>query len=65
MFIVVCNNGDLRLCGGNTELEEGVELCLSKTWGTICDGFWSTSDANVACWQLGFAPLGIRPQAEL
>ena len=58
IYEVICNNGDLRLCGGNTELEGRVELCWNETWGTICDGFWSTSDANVACRQLGFAPLG-------
>ena len=58
IYEVICNNGDLRLRGGNTELEGRVELCWNETWGTICDGFWSTFDANVACRQLGFAPLG-------
>ena len=57
-YEVVCYNGDLRLRGGNTELEGRVELCWNETWGTICDGFWSTFDANVACRQLGFAPAG-------
>ena len=57
--IVICNNGDLRLRGGNSELEGRVELCWNETWGTICDGFWSTFDANVACRQLGFAPAGM------
>ena len=57
-YAVLCNNGDLRLRGGNTELEGRVELCGNETWGTICDGFWSVNDANVACRQLGFSPLG-------
>ncbi len=57
--VVICNNGDLRLRGGNTELEGRVELCWNETWGTICDGFWSANDANVACRQLGYSPAGL------
>ena len=58
-YVVICNNGDLRLRGGNTEFEGRVELCWNETWGTICDGFWSNNDANVACNQLGFSPRGL------
>lgn len=58
VHVVLCNNGDLRLRGGNSSFEGRVELCWNETWGTICDGFWSTFDANVACRQLGFAPAG-------
>ena len=57
---VVCNNGDLRLMGGTNRYEGRVELCYNETWGTICDGFWSTNDANVACRQLGFADSGMK-----
>ena len=58
MFPDHCNNGDLRLMGGSTRYEGRVELCWNETWGTICDGFWSTNDANVACRQLGFLDTG-------
>ena len=58
MFPDLCNNGDIRLMGGSNMYEGRVELCWNETWGTICDGFWSTNDANVACRQLGFLDTG-------
>ena len=55
---VLCGNGDLRIVNGPSELEGRLEICWNETWGTICDGGWSTFDANVACRQLGYAPSG-------
>ena len=56
---VLCDNGDIRLRGGSNMYEGRVEVCWNETWGTVCDGYWSTNDANVACRQLGFSPAGI------
>ena len=58
-LIVLCNDTDIRLAGGSDQYEGRVEICYNETWGTICDGSWSTNDANVACRQLGYAATGI------
>lgn len=54
-----CTEGELRLVGGAHEREGRIEICLYGVWGTICDDYWSTADANVACKQLGFGNTGI------
>lgn len=61
MLAVVCEYGALRLVNGTTSMEGRVELCINETWGTVCDGFWSTFDATVACRQLGFNAVGGLP----
>ena len=64
-----CNETDLRLVGGSSELEGTVEVCHSGLWGTVCGWHrnWQTNydvkfirdiDASVICKQLGFSPNG-------
>ena len=55
---VGCVQGDIRLRGGSNSSEGRVEICNNNVWGTVCDDFWGTPDANVACRQLGFASTG-------
>ena len=50
-----CETGDIRLRGGTTQYEGRVEICIDRVWGTVCDDFWGTVDAAVACRQLGYS----------
>ena len=48
-----CAEGEIRLAGGASSTEGRVEICLNDAWGTVCGRNWSTTEADVACRQLG------------
>ena len=52
-IVVTCTYGDVRLVDGSDSSEGRVEICINDEWGTVCDDFWSDSDAGVVCRQVG------------
>ena len=56
---VPCNNGDVRVAGGDGISYGRVEVCISGVWGTVCsDAFWDDTDADVVCKEQGFSEYG-------
>ena len=53
-----CEEGEVRLAGGNVSNEGRVEVCLANTWATVCDNGWANNDATVVCGQLGYQMQG-------
>ena len=57
MFFIplACDNGEIRLEGGNSLYNGRVEICRDQTWGGVCDNSWTNVDATVACRNLGYS----------
>lgn len=52
----------VRLYGGDTYYQGGVEIYLNGTWGTICDDSWGIEEANVICRMLNFTEGALSTQ---
>ena len=50
-----CEDGEVRLAGGDTPNEGRVEICFDNQFGTICNDGWDGNDAKVICGELGFS----------
>jgi hypothetical protein len=49
-----CDDGDLRLVGGDSENDGLLQVCFSGRWGTVNVDGWTDVDTQVTCRQLGF-----------
>ena len=53
---VVCSSrteGYIRIRGGRSANTGRVEVCHAGGWGTICDDFWTSTQARLACSNAG------------
>ena len=64
-FCEGCDDEDVRLVQGTTNLEGRVEICRHNRWGTVCDNEWGRTDAKVVCRQLGFSSAGSYNQPQV
>lgn len=53
-LLIDCNNGDVRLVGGDFKNEGTVEVCIDNIWSLISDNIWNVANAMVVCNQLGY-----------
>ena len=55
-----CTDGSIKLIpyDSYSETVGRVEVCVDGTWGSICSRFFTNSDAQVVCKQLGHTALG-------
>ena len=54
-----CDDGDLRLVGGDSENDGLLQVCFSGRRGTVNVDGWTDVDTQVTCRQLGFNNAGI------
>ena len=58
-YTAECEDGDIKLLGGASEVEGRLEMCFNKRWTTIDGDGWTHTDTEVACRELGFSTSGI------
>ena len=51
-----CTNGEIRLVTISNDPE--VLYCANDVWMPMCNGIWATTEATVACRQLGYSDQG-------
>ena len=49
-----CTEGDVRLAGGETEMEGRIEVCHNQTWWAVSGWYLDLRDATVVCRHLHY-----------
>ena len=55
LSVLFVSDGALRLVGSFLSYRGRLEIYYNGVWGTVCDDGFSSSDARVACRQLGYS----------
>ena len=60
LSVAECTNGEIRLVPGSDGFQY-VQYCSSSEWRNMCTNFgtWQTTEAMVACRQLGYSNQGM------
>ena len=54
MFAAPCQDGEVRLVEGETEMEGRLEICFGQRWGTVSVDGLSEAVSQVICGDLGY-----------
>ena len=46
-------NSTITVDNGGHHLAGGLQICVDRMWGTVCQNWWDDNDTTVACQQLG------------
>ena len=57
--IVNCTEGEARLVNGPSTNKGRVEICIDRSWATVCRRGFGYEESRVICGQLGYQRYGM------
>ena len=52
--ITNCTDGEARLVNGSSANRGRLEVCINRSWATVCSSGFGVEESLVACRQLGY-----------